>query len=85
MGAGFRVTTTLMLYQSYLYIPTGMATTLHFLYPALTALLCRARFRERLGPWKLFALGLSGLGALCLWSWAPEQIQGESSWPPPQL
>ena len=66
MGAGFRVTTTLMLYQSYLYIPTGMATTLHFLYPALTALLCRARFRERLGPWKLFALGLSGLGALCL-------------------
>ena len=66
MGASFRVTTTLMLYQSYLYIPTGMATTLHFLYPALTALLCRARFRERLGPWKLFALGLSGLGALCL-------------------
>ena len=52
VGIGFRASTTLMLYQSYLYIPTGVATTLHFLYPLLTALVCRLGFRERLGPWK---------------------------------
>ena len=65
MGVGFRASTTLMLYQSYAYIPTGMATTLHFLYPVGTALLCRLLFRERLGPWKAAALVAAALGMLC--------------------
>lgn len=65
MGVGFRCTTTLMLYQSYRYIPTGVSTTLHFLYPVGTALLCRLLFRERLGPWKTAALALAGAGMLC--------------------
>ena len=62
VGIGFRASTTLMLYQSYLYIPTGVATTLHFLYPLLTALVCRLGFRERLGPWKAAALALAAAG-----------------------
>ena len=65
MGVGFRATTTLMLFQSYTYIPTGMSTTLHFLYPVGTALLCRLLFREKLGPWKAAALALAGAGMLC--------------------
>ncbi len=33
--------TTLTLYKSYDYVGIGVATTLHFLYPVLVALLCR--------------------------------------------
>lgn len=68
MGVGFRVSTTLMLYQAYTLIPTGTATTLHFLYPLFTALLCRVLFREKLGPRKRAALVLAvgGVGAF-LW------------------
>ena len=64
VGVGFRASTTLMLYQSYVYIPTGVATTLHFLYPLFTALVCRLGFGERLGGRKAGALVLAAGGLL---------------------
>ena len=37
----FSVSTTYMLYESYNYVGVGTAQTIHFLYPVVTALLCR--------------------------------------------
>ena len=62
MGVGFLVSTTYMLCESYNYIGVGTATTLHFMYPAVTALICRVIFKERLGRWKLLALLAAGAG-----------------------
>ncbi len=40
--------TSILLTQSYLYIPSGLATTLHFLYPVLVTILMVVLFKERL-------------------------------------
>ncbi|HIZ26489.1 MAG TPA: DMT family transporter [Candidatus Barnesiella merdipullorum] len=40
--------TSFLLTQSYLYIPSGLATTLHFLYPVLVTILMVVFFKERL-------------------------------------
>lgn len=40
--------TSILLTQSYLYIPSGLATTLHFLYPVLVTILMVTFFKERL-------------------------------------
>ena len=39
--------TAVLLYSSYTYISTGIATSLHFLYPGIVTLLCILFFRER--------------------------------------
>ena len=65
VGIGFRASTTLMLYQSYLYIPTGVATTLHFLYPIFTALIAFFLFKERLVVKKCGALACAAGGVAC--------------------
>ena len=62
VGVGFRATTTFMLYQSYAYISVGTATTLHFMYPMLTAVLCFVVFRERLQHAKIVALVIACVG-----------------------
>ena len=62
IGVGFLVSTTYMLYESYNYVGVGTATTLHFIYPVVTALICRVVFKERLGRWKLLALLAAGFG-----------------------
>lgn len=62
VGVVFRASTTYMLYESYNYVGVGTATTLHFLYPVVTALICRVIFRERLGKWKLIALLAAVIG-----------------------
>lgn len=49
--AGFAMlyaATSFLLTQSYLYIPSGLATTLHFLYPVLVTILMVVFFKERL-------------------------------------
>ena len=51
-----------MLYQSYAYISVGTATTLHFMYPMLTAVLCFVVFRERLQHAKIVALVIACVG-----------------------
>ena len=63
IGAGFRATTTFMLYASYDYIGIGTATTLHFLYPIFTALIAFFLFKERLGVKKCCALACAAAGS----------------------
>ena len=65
IGAGFRATTTFMLYASYDYIGIGTATTLHFLYPIFTALTAFFLFKEQLGVKKCCALACAVGGVAC--------------------
>ncbi len=57
---------TLMLYSSYSYIPVGIATTLHFLYPLFVMLYHVLRHRQRPGAWKTLGLLLGVTGAMLL-------------------
>ena len=57
---------TIMLYSAYSYIPVGIATTLHFLYPLFVMLYHMIRFREKPGKWKLAGLLLGMAGAVLL-------------------
>lgn len=63
-GYGGMAMTTLLLSLSYTYIPVGMATTLHFVYPILVNLGCVWVFRERLSLGKCFALLMASAGIL---------------------
>lgn len=56
--------TTLLLYASYQFIPVGIATTLHFLYPVVVALAEVLFFKSKIGPLKGAALALSAVGVL---------------------
>ncbi len=51
--------TAILLNSSYAYLPAGMATSLHFVYPSVVMLVCVLLFRERVNAFKLGALGLS--------------------------
>ena len=62
IGILFRASTTFMLYESYQYVGIGTATTLHFLYPVCTALICLVLFREKLGKGKVAALCIATAG-----------------------
>ena len=53
---------------SYLYIPTGVATTINFLFPVVVALLMRFVFGEPMPLRTLLAIGLSLVGVALL-SW----------------
>ena len=57
---------SLMLYSSYSYIPVGIATTLHFLYPLFVMLYHVVRHGERSGLAKWCGLLLGVLGAALL-------------------
>jgi len=63
-GYGGMAMTTLLLSLSYAYIPVGMATTLHFVYPILVNLGCVWVFRERLSLGKCAALLMASAGIL---------------------
>lgn len=56
--------TALFLYSSYSYIPVGMATTLHFVYPALITLGLRLFFHQHFTRRNILALILTLLGVL---------------------
>lgn len=57
---------TQLLYSSYSYIPVGIATTLHFLYPLFVVLYHIVFCRERPGKLKLTGLVLGLGGAISL-------------------
>lgn len=50
--------TPILLYAAYGHLPTGLVTTLHFLYPMVVAVLCFLFFREKLSRAKLLCLAL---------------------------
>lgn len=57
--------TTILLYQSYVYIGVGTTTTIHFLYPLLVCLNCRLFFGERIPKSRKICLAVCVLGVLC--------------------
>lgn len=57
--------TSLLLYSSYNYVSSGVATTLHFMYPLFAALLGRIVFHTRLPGYKWATL-LAATAAVCL-------------------
>lgn len=56
--------TVLTLYLSYIFIPVGTATTLHFLYPAFVMAASIIFFRERMTGYKAVSLLLSLCGVV---------------------
>lgn len=59
--------TALPLLYAYHYIPSGLAVTIHFLYPILVAFIMIVLFKEK-GSWYIFlaaVLSVVGVGFLC--------------------
>jgi drug/metabolite transporter (DMT)-like permease len=57
--------TSVMLNMSYNYIPVGMSTTLHFVYPTFVSILCFLFYKEHIDRAKILALMISSAGILC--------------------
>lgn len=59
-------TTAFCLMKSYCYIPSGVATTIHFLYPVLVTVLMTLLFKERFSMWfgLAIALAVSGVATI---------------------
>lgn len=55
---------SLLLYSSFSYISTGIAATLHFIYPTLVAVACVVFYKEPLNRWKVLALVSGALGII---------------------
>lgn len=61
-------TTAILLLESYMCIPSGVATTIHFLYPLVVTLAMSWIFKERMSPIIYIAVVLSICGvALLAW------------------
>lgn len=61
--------TALFLFWSYLYLSSGVATTIHYLYPVLVTVLMLVFFKERRTFWTLPAILVAFLGVAMLgWS-----------------
>ena len=58
--------TSIMLYLSYSYLPVGMATTLHFIYPAAAAVYLFVFYHEHFSLVNLLALVMAFAGVICL-------------------
>lgn len=60
--------TPVLLYNSYNYLASGVATTLHFIYPVLVFVGCIVFCHEHLNPRKLFCCALCMAGILCFFT-----------------
>ena len=56
--------TTLLVFTAYNYIPTGMTTTIHFLYPTFTVAGLMIFYREKIKASKIFCVVLCLIGIL---------------------
>lgn len=70
----FYASTSMGLTLSYEYIPSGVATTIHFLYPVLVTVLMVAFFGEKKSRTLIMAAALSILGVALL-SWGEGEIK----------
>ncbi|MBQ1237440.1 MAG: DMT family transporter [Oscillospiraceae bacterium] len=68
--------TSVMLNLSYNYIPVGMSTTLHFVYPTFVTVLCALFYREHITSSKVLALLISGGGILCFFQGGNTNLTG---------
>ena len=62
----FRAATSLSLIIAYQHIASGVASTIHFMYPVLPTLIMMIFFRERKSTWRFFAIALAVVGVSCL-------------------
>ena len=62
------VVTPLLLFLSYNYIPSGLSTTLHFVYPVLVLVGCAALYRERILPRQALCCALCVAGVVCFYT-----------------
>lgn len=62
----FRAATSLSLVIAYQHIASGVASTIHFMYPLAVALAMMCFFRERGSAWVFAAIGMSVVGAVLL-------------------
>lgn len=58
--------TPFLLCASYNYIPTGIATSLHFLHPIVVALICMFAFKDKVSNEKIVCFGLCLAGVLLM-------------------
>lgn len=68
----------LFLFWGYRFMASGVATTLHFMYPVLTTLIMMLFFREKSSPWRLGAIGLAVSGVFLL---SGGDAAGAAVWP----
>ncbi|BBL02455.1 DMT family transporter [Alistipes sp. AM16-43] len=62
----FRAATSLSLVIAYQHIASGVASTIHFMYPLAVALAMMCFFREKGSVWVFAAIGMSIVGAVLL-------------------
>ena len=62
----FRAATSLSLVIAYQHIASGVASTIHFMYPLAVALAMMCFFREKGSAWVFAAIGMSVVGAVLL-------------------
>lgn len=62
----FRAATSLSLIIAYQHIASGVASTIHFMYPLAVALMMMCFFREKGSVWVFAAIGMSVVGAVLL-------------------
>lgn len=62
----FRATTSFSLVIAYQYIASGVASTIHFMYPLAVALTMMLFFKEKKSGWILSAIVISIIGAILL-------------------
>lgn len=60
----FSGATMILLNMSYQYIPVGMATTLHFLYPSFVILICVVYYKQKIERSILYSMALVLIGIL---------------------
>ena len=60
--------TTLLVFTAYNYIPTGMTTTIHFLYPTFTVAGLMIFYREKIKASKIFCVVLCLIGILMFYN-----------------
>ena len=58
--------TTLLLFEAYKYIPTGLVTTIHFMYPTVVTVICLLFFHEAATKQKMICVALCFIGVLLL-------------------
>ena len=73
----FYASTALFLTQSYMYIPSGIATTIHFLYPVVVTVVMILFFKERVSMPVVFATILAVCG---VWLLSSGEGEGAVGW-----
>ncbi|MEG1562644.1 MAG: DMT family transporter [Bacteroides sp.] len=64
--AALYLMSAVFLFWGYKFMPSGIATTLHFMYPVLTTLLMMVFFREKKSIWRFAAIALAVAGVFFL-------------------